>query len=164
MRLDTLAPEITDRADAQRWQDVLDIINIGDTDPQKAKEQPPKGFLSKTVGLLTEDLMKARKLLSDKGGGVVTRRMNESEYIHTVGMLTGVKLPEELVPDNESGEGLNTLGSFQTFSPAMLEQYEETAAEPTSLSARDCPAPSLPTRIGIELRCRPVMPTFPSHR
>ena len=148
MRLDTLDPKITDSADAQRWQDVLDIINSGDMDPQKAKEQPPKGILPMAVGLLTEDLMKARKPLSDKGGGVVIRRMNESEYIHTVEMLTGVKLPEELVPDNESGEGLNTLGSFQTLSPAMLEQYEESAACNSSLSTRDWPKllPSFPHR------------------
>ena len=71
--------------------------------------------------ILTEDLLKARKLLSDRGGEVVTRRLTELEYINTLRVLTGVTVPESLVPDDESGTDFNTLGRYQTFSPAMLE-------------------------------------------
>lgn len=125
VRLDTLAPALGDPASAQLWQDVLDVINNGDMPP--AEEKYDEAALAEAVGLLTEDLLKARKLLSDRGGEVVTRRLTELEYINTLRVLTGVTVPESLVPDDESGTDFNTLGHYQTFSPAMLEQYEEAA-------------------------------------
>jgi len=125
VRLDTLAPALGDAASAQLWQDVLDVINKGDMPPPEEKYD--KAALADAVGLLTEDLLKARKLLSDRGGEVVARRLTELEYINTIRVLTGVTVPESLVPDDESGILFNTLGRHQTFSPAMLEQYEEAA-------------------------------------
>jgi len=125
VRLDTLAPALGDPASAQLWQDVLDVINNGDMPPPEEKYD--QAALAEAVGLLTEDLLKARKLLSDRGGEVVTRRLTELEYINTLRVLTGVTVPESLAPDDESGTDFNTLGRYQTFSPAMLEQYEEAA-------------------------------------
>ncbi|MGB0580311.1 MAG: DUF1587 domain-containing protein [Limisphaerales bacterium] len=126
VRLDTLSPSLGDPAGAQLWQDVLDIINLGDMPPDDAK-QPDQEQLAEAIGLLTEDLLKARKRLADKGGEVVIRRLTELEYINTIHSLTGVHLPADLVPDDESGVDFNTLGHYQTFSPAMLEQYEAAA-------------------------------------
>jgi hypothetical protein len=125
VRLDTLAPTLGDPASAQLWQDVLDVINKGDMPPPEEKYD--QAALAEAVGLLTEDLLKARKLLSDRGGEVVTRRLTELEYINTLRVLTGVTVPESLAPDDESGTDFNTLGRYQTFSPSMLEQYEEAA-------------------------------------
>ena len=125
VRLDTLHPTLGNAASAQLWQDVLDVINVGDMPPPE--EDYDKAALAEAVGLLTEDLLRARKLLSDRGGEVVTRRLTELEYINTIRVLTGVTVPESLVPDDESGTHFNTLGHYQTFSPSMLEQYEEAA-------------------------------------
>ncbi len=126
IRLDTLDPVLDDPASAQLWQDVLDVINAGDMPPPDEK-QPPTDELAEAVGFLTEDLLKARKRLADTGGEVVIRRLTELEYINTIESLTGIRVPDDLVPDDESGEDFNTLGRYQTFSPAILEQYEEAA-------------------------------------
>lgn len=125
VRLDQLSPSLGDPASAQLWQDVLDVINLGEMPPPD--EDIDEGELAEAIGELTEDLLKARRMLSDTGGEVVMRRLTELEYINSVRAMTGVSVPDELVPDDESGVDFNTLGHYQTFSPAMLEQYEQAA-------------------------------------
>lgn len=66
-------------------------------------------------------------MLADQGGEVPARRLTELEYINTLRVLTGITVPDGLVPDDESGTDFNTLGHYQTFSPARLEQYEAAA-------------------------------------
>lgn len=125
VRLDELLPSLADPASAQLWQDVLDVINVGEMPPED--EEVDEVALANAIGELTEDLLKARKLMADTGGEIVLRRLTEAEYINSIRFLTGVSLPDELVPDDESGIDFNTLGHYQTFSPAMLEQYEQAA-------------------------------------
>lgn len=125
VRLDQLSPSLGDPAGAQLWQDVLDAINLGEMPPPD--EDVNEDELAEAIGELTIDLLKARRLLADTGGEVVVRRLTELEYINSIHAMTGVSVPDELVPDDESGIDFNTLGHYQTFSPAMLEQYEVAA-------------------------------------
>lgn len=127
VRLDNLDKVIANGTSAQIWQDVLDIINVGNMPPEEAKKIPEDKVLAEAVGLLTEDLLKARRLLADKGGETVIRRMNELEYINSIEYMTGIRLADELVPDDENGKSFNTLGWYQTFSPATLEAYQNAA-------------------------------------
>lgn len=41
MRLDSMKSRVGDGADAQLWQDVLDIINLGDMPPESVEQPPP---------------------------------------------------------------------------------------------------------------------------
>ena len=122
--LEHLSLRVDNSSTAQVWQDILDILNTGDMPPKKAK-QPRVEELSEVIGSLTRDLLKARKILTDQGGEIVIRRLNEREYINSVKSLTGIELPARLVPDDEVSEGFNTMGANQYFSPSLIEQYLE---------------------------------------
>ncbi|MCM8525632.1 MAG: DUF1592 domain-containing protein, partial [Lentisphaeraceae bacterium] len=126
VRLDNLSSRIDNSSTALVWQDILDVLNSGDMPPKKAK-QPEVTELSSAIGFLTEDLLKARKILTDQGGEIVIRRLNKREYINTVKSLTGIELPARLVPDDEVSEGFNTMGGNQYFSPSLIDRYMELA-------------------------------------
>ena len=125
VRLDDLSGFIKNNGTAQVWQDVLDVLNTGDMPPKKAKKQPSHKELAHVIGKLTEDLLKARRILTDQGGELVVRRLNKLEYINSVASLTGIKLPARLVPDDENSEDFNTMGANQYFSPSHIERYME---------------------------------------
>jgi hypothetical protein len=122
IRLDKLSSLIDNNATAQLWQDVLDVINTGDMPPKKA-DQPKVEELSEVIGFLTEDLLKAKKVLTDQGGEIIVRRLNKLEYINSIESLTGIRLPARLVPDDETSDSFNTMGANQYFSPSLIEQY-----------------------------------------
>ena len=140
VRLDNLAALIDDNGTAQLWQDVLDVINVGDMPPED-EDQPKHEELATFVGHLTDDLVIARKMLSSHGGQILMRRLNQFEYINTIEELTGVRLPESLVPEDPVGEGFNTQGEAQFFSQGMLERYSEAAeyALSRTIGARNVP-------------------------
>ena len=125
VRLDDVPSFIKNNGTAQVWQDVLDVLNTGDMPPEKAKKKPSKEELGHVIGKLTEDLLKARKILTDQGGEVVVRRLNKLEYINSIESLTGINLPARLVPDDENAEDFNTMGANQYFSPSHIERYME---------------------------------------
>ena len=125
VRLDNLSERVDNNSTAQLWQDILDILNVGEMPPKKSKKQPTVQEVGDVIGSLTEDLLKARKILTDQGGEIVIRRLNKREYINTVKSLTGIELPARLVPDDEVSEGFNTMGANQYFSPSLIDRYLE---------------------------------------
>jgi len=125
VRLDNLSTRIDNNSTAQLWQDILDLLNVGEMPPKKSRKQPTTQEVGDVIGSLTEDLLKARKILTDQGGEIVIRRLNQLEYINSVKSLTGIELPKRLVPGDEVSEGFNTMGANQYFSPTLIERYME---------------------------------------
>ena len=125
VRLDNLSTRVDNNSTAQLWQDILDILNVGEMPPKKSKKQPSTQEVGDVIGSLTEDLLKARKILTDQGGEIVIRRLNQLEYINSVRSLTGIELPKRLVPEDEVSEGFNTMGANQYFSPSLIDRYME---------------------------------------
>ena len=78
LRLYTLALAIPDNTTAQRWQDVLDVLNAGDMPPEK-EPQPAAAELTAVLGALTDGLKLARRRLSDQGRESTVRRLNRRE-------------------------------------------------------------------------------------
>ena len=124
VRLDNLSERVDNSSTALVWQDILDILNTGEMPPKKA-DQPKVEELSEVIGSLTKDLLKARKILTDQGGEIVIRRLNKREYINSIKTVTGIELPDRLVPDDEVSEGFNTMGANQYFSPSLIDRYLE---------------------------------------
>ena len=114
---------VNNNSTAQVWQDVLDVLNTGDMPIKKAKLKPTVEELL-VIGNLTEDLLAAKKILTDQGGEIVVRRLNKREYINSVKAATGITLPARLVPD-DNDEGFNTMGANQYFSPSLIDRYME---------------------------------------
>jgi len=57
-------------------------------------------------------------------GHVVLRRLNRSEYGHTIRDLTGLDLdPADELPTDDSGYGFDTIGEVLSMSPLLVEKY-----------------------------------------
>lgn len=123
-RFDTLPRTIGDAAVAQRWQDVLDTLNLSEMPPPDEK-QPTKQELADVLETLTANLAQARRRLVDSGGDIVVRRLNRREYAETIRHLFGVAVDSGFLPEDEKIDGFDTLGQAQEFSSLHLERYLE---------------------------------------
>lgn len=115
---------ISHNDEAQRWQDVLDVLNSGDMPPENAK-QPENEQLAKALDALTSTLLTARKRLTDHGGEITLRRLNRREYSATIRDLFGFDVAFDDIPEDGEITSFDTVGSEQFFSSAHFEKYLE---------------------------------------
>lgn len=122
IRLDTIPTKIENDTIALQWQDILDVLNVGQMPPEDA-EQPPKEEFSDLLETLTADLRVARQRLTDTGGHIVLRRLNRREYQRTIEALFGVPVDISMLPEDATVDGFDTLGQAHSFSSLHLERY-----------------------------------------
>ncbi|MDE0767141.1 MAG: DUF1592 domain-containing protein [Opitutaceae bacterium] len=131
-RLDGLADEVTGLEDIELWQEVLDMLNLGDMPPED-EPQPSVEDRAAMIDLTTDLVTTALADLSDSGGHSVLRRINAWEYQQTVGDLLGMNVsawnpaadfPKEVVKD-----GFDNLGTELVTSGMLLDQYFAAAEE-----------------------------------
>jgi hypothetical protein len=122
LRLDTLSTELNDLKTASEWQTVLDEMNNAAMPPED-ENQPSLQELSSAIEALTYSLEDAKKKLHGKDRKIVMRRLNQREYINTIEELTGVKLKEEKVLEDEQVSGFDTNGKSLIMSAYQLEHY-----------------------------------------
>lgn len=127
LRFDTMPLELGDEATAQRWQDILDVLNLDEMPPEDEK-RPGDEELSLVLETLTKNLREARERLNDAGGKVVLRRLNRREYQNTIRALFGIDVSIDSVPDDATVDGFDTIGTAHTFSSLHLERYLNTGA------------------------------------
>ena len=126
LRLDTLNHELSTNAAAERWQEVLDALNLGEMPPED-KPRPANVELEPMLEHLTDSLLLAKKRLSESGGDVFLRRLNRREYQNTIEDLIGLKVNPELIPPDDIAEGYDTVGHDQQFSAYHFDGYFEAA-------------------------------------
>ena len=120
-RLDNVIYSINNEADAQNWKDILDVLNVDDMPPEKAK-QPTINEKSEFIGGLTENLETARQMLVDSGGEILIRHMNKREYKNVLFDLLGVDIKVDELPTAPKSE-FDTLATNQHFSPVQFDTY-----------------------------------------
>ncbi len=111
-------------------KDILDQINLGEMPPKKAK-QPSfdelKAFLEQAALALSQ----GRETLASTGGSTVLRRLNRTEYIHTIGDLFSLNMaafdPTTKFPRDQSEEHMENLGDVLQTSGYLLDQYLDAA-------------------------------------
>ncbi len=128
VRFDEVRWGITNNDSAQRWQDVLDILNAGDMPPED-ELQPTTAELAKVLDSLTGTLITARKRLTDHGGEIAMRRLNRREYANTIRDLFGFQIPRDMIPEDNEAETFDTVGADQFFSSSHFEKYLELGRE-----------------------------------
>lgn len=111
-----------DMKTAETWQKVLNAINSGEMPPD---DEPQISAAKKTVFLddLSNQLVTARKVLSDSGGVIAMRRLNRREYHNTIEMLLGVGIDVKSLPEDGAGGSFDTVGASQFMSSDQFEQY-----------------------------------------
>ena len=121
-RLDTLSTAIDTIEAADRWQNVLNVLNSGEMPPDEAKQIEPAAKAD-LLDDLAHVMVAARKSLADSGGAVTMRRLNRREYGNTLRDLLGVEIDvQELPADMQSGR-FDTVGSGLFISADQIEQY-----------------------------------------
>ncbi|MFT5466375.1 MAG: hypothetical protein ACI8UO_001475 [Verrucomicrobiales bacterium] len=126
--LERLSFDLGTLESAETWQKVLDSLNSGEMPPED-KKQP--GAEEKTAFLetLSNQLVTARKLLSDSGGQITMRRLNRREYRNTIQQLLGVEIDVGELPDDANSGGFDTAGGSLFFSSDQFEQYLRIARQ-----------------------------------
>lgn len=125
-RLDTLSLAIESSDVALHWQEVLDVLNLGEMPPDD-EPAPSSDELKQMLSHLTEALAESKKRLSESGGDTALRRINSREYKNTIDALFGLQVPAELLPPDDIAEGYDTVGHDQQFSSYHFEDYQKAA-------------------------------------
>ncbi len=125
LRLDTMSTDLLkDPRSAERWHEVRALINLGEMPPE---DEPKLTAEERRVILdwLNPTIERAVKSRQSKGGRVVVRRLNRSEYQNTLSDLLGVRLDytRDFPPDGVSPDGMLNNGSSLQMSDIQLEFY-----------------------------------------
>ena len=127
VRLDELKHTIHTPVDAQEWQDVLDVLNLGEMPPKKHKrkpvKQPSKDDMTNMIELLTNKMVEARLAMADNGSRLIMRRLNKREYQNAIGELLGVEVNTNSLPNDDQLNGFDTIGSSLSLTGFHLNQY-----------------------------------------
>ena len=122
VRLDDLTFAIKTSGDAERWQNVLNVLNSGEMPPPSAKPIEPSLKLE-LLSDLSHVLTVARKTLADQGGEIALRRLSRREYVHTIRDLLGVEPDVTYLPEDGKSGSFDTVGSALFMSSDQIEQY-----------------------------------------
>ena len=122
LRFDTIDWNITTNDNAQVWQDVLDQLNGGDMPPEDA-DQPKKEEMVAALASLTKGIHSARRRLTDHGGEIKMRRLNQREYSNTIHHLFGFNVPLNVIPEDGEIESFDTVGDEQFFTSNHFDKY-----------------------------------------
>ena len=122
LNLETLPLQITTLEQAELWQKVLNALNSGEMPPPD-KKQPPQKDKADFLADLADTMVVARKVLSDAGGKITMRRLNKRDYQNTIESLLGVRLGDELLPEDGSSGDFDTVGASLFLSSDKFEEY-----------------------------------------
>lgn len=129
-RFDSLKAELSDRQTAEHWQEILDVINLGEM-PPKDEPQPTIDETKNFVATVTRQLELAREALAS-GGQQRFRRLNRYEFRNTIRDLLGVNTdsfdPTTSFPADDRVDGFDNIGEHLVLSDYLLQCYLEAAS------------------------------------
>lgn len=155
VNLEDLSFKMDHIASAELWQKVLNVTNSGEMPPED-KKQITDAEKTDFLADLSNQLVVARKALSDTGGVITMRRLNRREYENTIESLLGVKIRAEDLPDDSNSGGFDTTGSALFFSSDQFEQYLKIAERALDKAITFGPRPeTIVKRIELETYAEP---------
>ena len=108
--------------DHAAWLAVLENLRA-ETMPPADEPRPTPEARRRMIRFVKRDAFAIDPSRPDPGH-VVLRRLNRSEYGHTIRDLTGLDLdPTNELPTDDSGYGFDTIGEVLTMSPLLVEKY-----------------------------------------
>ncbi len=129
-RLDNLPLNIgTDINTAERWQEVLQQLQLGEMPPAK-KKQPSDEERRALLAWIDGQLLQVQSSAQERGGRVVHRRLNRAEYRHTMQDFFGFDGdfdPTPSFPGDDEMDGFRNIGSALHTSRHHLEHYLKAA-------------------------------------
>lgn len=128
-RIDRLDPDMVAGPDAENWHVVLDMIQSGEMPPRRAFK-PTDEERRLFVKWIRDSLHKA-SIAKEGERKVVLRRLNRSQYSHTLQELLGlpVDFGRVLPSDGKSEMGFTNNGEVLQSSPLHLDYYQSIARD-----------------------------------
>ena len=131
-RFDTLSAQISELDDLERYQEIVDQLNLSNMPPED-EPQPSAEERAKVIAHLTQKLKTARAKLQTSGGHSVLRRLNTWEYRQTIGDLLGLNVevwnPAEEFPEEVKVHGFDNNGAGLVTSGRLMDHYFVAAEE-----------------------------------
>ena len=125
-RFDTLPAQIKKLDDLERYQEIVDMLNLGDMPPED-EAQPTAEERARIIARLTQQIAAARTELKGTGGHSVLRRLNSWEYRQTIGDLLGLNVdvwnPAEDFPEEVKVHGFDNNGAGLVTSGRLMGHY-----------------------------------------
>ncbi len=110
-----------------RWVRVHDKLAGGEMPPPK-KPQPTPAERAQLTQWLSQELVTASAARQKSEGRVVLRRMNRTEYEHTLHDLLGISVPlAQLLPEDNSIAGFDSVSTGLETSATHLVRYQTAA-------------------------------------
>jgi len=142
-RFDALPTVIKKLDDLERYQEIVDQLNLGNMPPED-ETQPTVADRAAMIAHLTGKLTAARAELNTTGGHSVLRRLNAWEYRQTIGDLLGLNVdvwnPAEDFPEEVKIHGFDNNGAGLVTSGRLMDHYfaaaEEAIRRATQFGAR----------------------------
>jgi hypothetical protein len=151
-RFDALTLNLSDSNNLRSWQNILDVLHLGEMPPDKKDvKQPSEQERRQVIASLEEQLLKAHAQNNSTGGQTVYRRLNRFEYRNTLRDLLGINIDfvdptEKFLPD-ASKEGLDNIGNVLVTSDYFLQQAMGTAETMIQRATHFEPRPKTISRI-----------------
>ena len=131
-RFDNLPTRIGSLDDLERYQEVVDQLNLAEMPPE-GKPQPSAAERAQMIVQLTQKITAAHAALGDTGGHSVLRRLNAWEYRQTIGDLLGLNVeawnPAEDFPAEVKVDGFDNNGAGLVTSGMLMDHYFTAAVE-----------------------------------
>ena len=119
LRLDTLSPPTGETS--ERWSKIADMIETGDMPPRE-EPRPPAEAVRQTTRWISGELARVTRPVAG------LRRLNRTEYEHTVHDLLGIDTPlMDLLPEDSSVQGFDNVAGGLGISSILMERYLEAA-------------------------------------
>ena len=120
-------------ANRKPWEKALKQLKAGAMPPD-GKKRPADAERESAIAWLEQALIHVDPSQPVPTGRVTARRLNRTEYNHTVRDLFGVslKLADEFAED-DVGYGFDNIGDVLSISPLRLEQYLNAAEQLTAI-------------------------------
>ncbi|MGB2501776.1 MAG: DUF1587 domain-containing protein, partial [Mariniblastus sp.] len=131
-RFDTLPQTIETIGEIERYQEILDQLNLQSMPPE-GERRPTASVQLAMIEHLTERISAALQKLKSEGGHSVLRRINAWEYQQTIGDLLELNVdawnPAANFPTDEKVNGFDNNGQHLVTSGILLEHYLAAAEE-----------------------------------
>ena len=104
------------------WHDIYEQVARGDMPPRKAPKIPDTVTAKQALEQIAKDLARSEPET------IALRRMNRTEYEHTVNDLLGTETAlAELLPEDSSVQGFDNVADGLSISSVLMERYLEAA-------------------------------------
>ena len=125
-RFDTLPAQIESFDSLERYQEIVDQLNLGMMPPE-GEPHPMAEESAKVIAHLTQRISAAHRELNSSGGHAVLRRLNSWEYRQTIGDLLGINVavwnPAEDFPAENKVDGFDNHGAGLVTSGRLMDHY-----------------------------------------